>query len=211
MYIPTHFKVEDRAMLHAFMRQFSFATLVSVVEGVPYATHLPVLLDTSRSEAGVIRAHMARANPHWRSFESEAESLIIFQGPHAYISPAWYNHHPAVPTWNYAAVHAYGFPAIVDTAGTIEMVTEMVKEFDSRDLGIPPDYVSKLVLGVVGFEMEIVRLEGKMKMSQNRPEEDRETVIGILEDAEDDESHGVAEYMRLLLERQRSPAGETVQ
>jgi transcriptional regulator len=211
MYIPAHFKIEDPATLHAFMRQFSFATLVSMVDQAPYATHLPFLLDTSRSEAGVLRAHMARANPHWRAFESGVESLVIFQGPHAYISPAWYKNHPAVPTWNYAAVHAYGSPAILSAADTVELVTATVAEFDSRDLGIPPDYVKQIAQGVVAFEMEIVRLEGKMKMSQNRPYEDREAVIGILEGAQDDNSTGVAEYMARIAGRRTNGPCETVQ
>ncbi len=107
MYIPAAFAVKDEAILFDFIDRHSFATLVSTIDDVPFATHLPVLLDRARNR---LLGHVAYANPHWRCFDGVREVLIIFQGPHAYVSPSWYVETPAVPTWNYAAVHVYGVP-----------------------------------------------------------------------------------------------------
>jgi len=113
MYIPNSHRADDRAQLHGLMRQYNFATLVTQHEDAPFATHLPFLLDTERGAHGTLLAHLARANPQWRDFVAGREVLVIFQGPHAYISPSWYQVHPSVPTWNYAVVHAYGVPRII--------------------------------------------------------------------------------------------------
>ncbi len=111
MYVPGHFRVDDPETLRAFMRAHAFATLVTVVDGAPFATHVPFLVDDAKGgeeAAGlVLRAHVARANPQWRTLE-EQDALVIFSGPHAYVSPAWYGAAESVPTWNYTAVHAYG-------------------------------------------------------------------------------------------------------
>src|SRR5262245_32627214 len=107
MYIPNSFREDDQAELHDLMRQNNFAILVTQHGGAPFATHAPFLLDAERGPHGTLLAHIARANPQWRDFDGQQEALVIFQGPHAYISPSWYEVAPSVPTWNYAAVHAY--------------------------------------------------------------------------------------------------------
>src|SRR5882757_4724441 len=108
MYVPSHNRMDDRAEQVAFMRQYSFATLVtSDSQAVPRATHLPFVVVEEGAQMRLV-AHLARANPQWRDFTDAGEVLVIFQGPHAYISPNLYQRHPSVPTWNYAAVHAYG-------------------------------------------------------------------------------------------------------
>src|SRR5262245_9775346 len=114
MYIPNSFREDDQGELYALIRQYNFAILVTQHDGAPFATHAPFLLDAERGPHGTLLAHLARANPQWRDFDGEQEALVIFQGPHAYISPSWYEVAPSVPTWNYAAVHAYGRPRIVD-------------------------------------------------------------------------------------------------
>ena len=116
MYVPAAFREDRIEVLHALMREHSFATVVSNGESGLVATHLPILLDAGRGPRGTLVGHMARANPHWQSFREDVEILIIFQGPHAYISPSWYTTSLAVPTWNYAAIHAYGSiePSIID-------------------------------------------------------------------------------------------------
>src|SRR5437868_7041638 len=106
MYIPAHFREDDPERLHSLIQEYSFGMLVTCEVGRPFASHLPFLLDTGRGPQGTLRAHLARANPQWQSFASGQEALVIFQGPHAYLSPSWYETHPSVPTWNYAAVHA---------------------------------------------------------------------------------------------------------
>src|SRR5688572_31558658 len=122
MYIPSSFRADNPAELQTLMRRHNFAILVtqqysspgSDRGGAPFATHLPFLLEAERGPRGTLLAHMARANPQWRDFAAGQEALVIFQGPHAYISPSWYEVHPSMPTWNYAAIHAYGVPRVVD-------------------------------------------------------------------------------------------------
>jgi transcriptional regulator len=186
MYIPTPFREERRDVLHDLMRQHSFATMVSATDDGPIATHIPILLDPARGDRGVLIGHVARENPHWRAFRDDHDSLIIFQGPHAYISPTWYTTPYAVPTWNYVAVHAYGRPRVVeDEVGLYQIVAETVRTFEARfdyawDLEARSDYARKLLKNIVGFEMEITRLEGKRKLSQNRSQADQESVINAL-------------------------------
>src|SRR6476619_6129904 len=124
MYLPKSFQVEDLPELHAFMRAYNFATLVTQHEGAPFATHLPFLLDAERGPHGMLLAHMARANPQWRDFAAAGEALVIFQGPHAYISPSWYETHPSVPTGNYAVGHGYGRPQSVEDQAMLRHMLE---------------------------------------------------------------------------------------
>src|ERR1700680_4492985 len=112
MYIPERFREDDKAILKTFIREHSFGILVTQGDDAPCATHLPFLYNAERGHYGLLSAHMARANPQWQSFASEREALVIFQGPHAYISPSWYDVAASVPTWNYAAVHVYGIPRV---------------------------------------------------------------------------------------------------
>ena len=114
MYSPEAFKIEDRATLHGFLRQHHFATLVTQQDGGLQATHVPLVLKEEVGEQGVLQGHLARANPQWRDFAPDKEVLVIFTGPHAYISPAWYQTSPAVPTWNYTAVHACGIARLIE-------------------------------------------------------------------------------------------------
>src|SRR6266487_3531020 len=111
MYMPERFREDDLPTLHALMRDYSFATLVTQHEGVPFASHLPLMLAADEGPYGALFGHMAQANPQWRDFDASQDVLVIFQGPHTYVSPSWYEEDPTnVPTWNYAAVHAYGSP-----------------------------------------------------------------------------------------------------
>jgi transcriptional regulator len=203
MYIPERFREDDTTTLLAFMREHSFGILVTRGDDAPFATHLPFLYDAECGDYGVLQAHMARANPQWRSFASEQEALVIFQGPHAYISPSWYDVALSVPTWNYAAVHVYGIPRIIEDSqllykqlktlvGTHEAQFEQPWTFE-----LPQDYIEKMMRGVVGFTLDIARLEGKFKMSQNRTPAEREKVIAALQDEHKD----VAEIMIGLKER----------
>jgi transcriptional regulator len=204
MYIPSAFAVDDRAALQAVMDAYSFATLVSVDAGRPFATHLPLLLDAGRGAHGVLIGHVARANPQWRQLE-QAEALAIFQGPHAYISPAWYGPGPAsVPTWNYVAVHAYGVVRIIEDAGLVaEQLRALVERHEvGSDWSLDAAYAGKLQAGVVAFELEITRLEGKFKLSQNKPAAARAGVAAALAASPADHERAVAAAML---------AGETTQ
>ena len=186
MYTPLHFVEERLTVLQRWMRENSFATVVSVVDGTPFATHLPVLVDGSRGQFGTLRMHMAKANPHWCAFGGEAETLVIFQGPHGYITPSWYESGKAVPTWNYTAAHAYGRPRILEGEAALELLRDQVAFYEAgfekpwETSTQAPGYFEGMAAGVVAFEIEITRLEGKGKLSQNRPG-DRERVIAGLE------------------------------
>jgi transcriptional regulator len=195
MYIPTAFRADDRPALYELIERHGFGTLVSVIDGAPFATHLPFLLDRAR---GVLLGHVARANPHARAVDG-SPALVIFQGPHAYVSPSWYATAPAVPTWNYAAVHVYGTASLLDEARLGDLLERLVTKYESgRErpwaMDLPADYRQKMVQAVVGFEVPLARVEGKFKLSQNRPAEDRAGVIRALAVGGEDE-RALAEFM----------------
>src|SRR5229473_3392164 len=175
MYIPNADQVTDLAKLHRFIRENDFATVISGADGRICATRVPLILDHARGPNGTLIGHTARANPQWRSFDGEAEAMAVFDGPHAYISPNWYVSAPSVPTWNYATVHAYGRPRIIeDQVELYGHLKTLVATHESQFaepwlFDLPADYVEKMMKGIVGFSLEITRLEGKFKMSQNRP------------------------------------------
>src|SRR5579863_7758569 len=197
MYIPAHFSEDNRATLQAFIREHSFGILVTQVDGAPFATHLPFLFDAGRGSYGTLHAHMARANPQWQSFSREQEALVIFQGPHAYISPSWYDVELSVPTWNYATVHAYGIPRLIEDSEMLYTQLKTLVEINEAQFEqpwtfqLPEDYVHKMMRGIVCFTLEITRLEGKFKMSQNRTADEQSKVIAALEN----DNAGVAEIM----------------
>ncbi len=200
MYIPDPFAALDLAA--ALIERYAFATLVTVSDGRPVATHLPFLLAPAGPN-GTLRGHMARANPQWRDFGPDMEALVIFQGPHAYVSPNWYQSGPAVPTWNYAAVHAYGTPRLIETDEALTaLLRDMVTAFDAdpdaawRRGASPERFLEGMMRQVVGFEIPIARLETKAKLSQNRPEADRAAVIEELARSDDATARAVAEMMR---------------
>jgi transcriptional regulator len=195
VYVPPAFRIDDQAVLHDFISRHGFATLVSVADGVPFASHLPLLL-----EGGVLKGHMARGNPQWRTFGA-ADVLAIFTGPHGYISPTWYEVRPAVPTWNYAAVHVYGQARVVEEFEWVsDTVDRLVAKYEAGqprpwDGSMPEEYRRKMLAGVVGFEVAVSRIEGKYKLSQNRSEADRRGVVRQLA-AGDAEDRALAEFMR---------------
>jgi transcriptional regulator len=204
MYLPKSFEVTDPNKLAEVMRRFSFATLVTTADGVPFGTHLPILHRPAVGTAGVLVGHVARANPQWQHFANGTESLAIFSGPHAYVSPSWYATELVVPTWNYVAVHAYGVPLVIeDEAWLIELLDEMVQRYEASRTqpwpnALPDDFRRNLIKSIVGFEMPIKRLEGKFKLSQNRPEPDRTNVVRELSGSPNSAAQAVADWMRAL-------------
>lgn len=202
MYLPRHFEIGDVAWCHDVIRRESFATLVTVGEsGAPFATHLPVLLDERRGPKGTLLAHVARPNPQWRHFDGR-EVLVVFQGPHAYVSPSWYGVHPSVPTWNYVAVHAYGIPSRLEDGARVRAF--LARLTDTYEAGRPArwriedvadDYLEGMMRGIVAFEIPIERLEGKAKLSQNRGADDRERVRTALAGSGDPLEARVASLM----------------
>jgi len=190
MYVPKHFEETDIAVLHALIRSHALGTWVTSALEV---NHIPFRIDPSRGVCGTLVAHVARANPVWRALSAQAESVVIFQGAQAYITPSWYPakqaHGKVVPTWNYAVVHAHGIAsAIEDRDWLLEHVTGLSEEHESarampwKVSDAPADYIDSLLRSIVGIEMPVSRLVGKWKVSQNRSAEDRNGVLsGLLE------------------------------
>jgi len=208
VYIPTLFNQNEAAVLHEFMRAHSFATLVTAQQGVPYASHLPLFLRAEAGGQGALLGHMARANPQWQDMQAGAEVLVMFQGPHAYVSPAWYAAQElAVPTWNYMAVHAYGKARILTQQELELALHELVNSYESAyaqpwQLELTAAMRDKLVPAIVGFEIVIERCEGKFKLSQNRPAQDQQRVITQLAAQTDTHSQHLAAQMQLRLRKE---------
>jgi len=202
MYIPKFNAVTDQALLHDLMRQFSFATLVTTHDGVPYATHLPFLVYPDAGPQGTLVAHLARANGQWRDFAEEREALVIFQGAHAYISPSWYAERVSVPTWNYAVVHAYGVPRVIeDETRVLAVLQALVDQHEGGfeepwPMDLPEEYLHRQIKAIVAFELPITRLEGKFKLSQNRSAEDQRRVVEALSSSADASAQAVGAMMR---------------
>ena len=201
MYIPRSFRIGDHDTMYDFVTQHSFAVMTSVVDGALYASHLIFQLDR---EGNRLLFHMARANPHWRAFDGKTEALVVFAGAHAYISPAWYTKRRAVPTWNYQAVHIAGYPRLVEDRDVVrEQMDALVEENEqvSRtgwSLDEAGDLADGLMDGIMALEMEIVRMEGQYKLSQNKPAAEREGVIAGLEANGDAGARAIAAAMRRL-------------
>lgn len=193
MYVPRHFSQTDPAVLHELIDQYSFGLLVVNTPDGPEAAHLPFVLDRQRgpqsNDNGSLRCHVARANPIWQALENEQTVLAVFTGPHTYISPDWYDSPQLVPTWNYAAVHAYAKPKLMDDTELVKLLDDLSAVNENRLLPKPPwtngklpeDFFAKLRKAIVGIDLEITRLEGKSKMSQNRSAADRARVMRELE------------------------------
>lgn len=194
MYLPAHFEQIDAAAVQALMREHPLAALVSAGAGGLTADHLPLEFDPGAGEHGRLRGHVARANPLWQAAAGQPV-LAIFRGPQAYVSPSSYpskaQTHKVVPTWNYAVVHAHGTLRAVDDAAWLHaLVSRLTRQHESGraapwDIGdAPEDYVQQMLRAIVGIEIDLTRLVGKFKLSQNRSQADRLGVVAALEAAE---------------------------
>ncbi len=208
MYVPKHFAADDREACHALMRAYPFATITTAVPGGSgelIASHLPFLVD-DRGAHGTLRLHVARASEHLDALAAGAPSLVVFAGPHAYISPRFYETHPAVPTWNYCAVHAVGIARPLDDATAHAYLGELAQHFERaapdawQFSAQPADYQAKMLRGIAAFELEITRLQGKAKLSQNRSPADRARVIAALEASDTPGDVALARWMAARLD-----------
>ncbi len=204
MYLPASFRERDRERIFAIIEEHPFATLVVQGEDGLVGNHLPLLLARDRGEHGTLIGHMARANPQWKAFARGGEVLAIFTGPHAYVSPSFYVDPLNVPTWNYVAVHAAGTARVFHEERELRPVLEqLVDTFERREptpwrLDVPDDFLAELSKAIVGFEIPIARLEGKLKLSQNRAPADARGALAGLAAREDTESRAVAAWMRRI-------------
>jgi transcriptional regulator len=205
MYSPPYNRVEDRAELIAFMRANNFPILVTGTGGNVMASHLPVLVSQKENQI-VLDMHMARNNPQWKEFFDD-EVLVVFHGPHAYVSPRWYEEKERVPTWNYAAVHAYGVPRIISDKKLKEESQRRLVEFmDPQWLvsfdGLSPKYVGMMLEGIVNFEIAVTRLETRWKLSQNRSRREMELIAAELDKSGDSVERALAGLTRKHLPKE---------
>jgi transcriptional regulator len=199
MYSPPYNRVEDRKELVEFMRANSFALLVTATGGVPLASHLPVTL-ADGADGIVIHSHMAKPNPQWQEF-FEDEVLVVFCGPHSYVSPRWYEATERVPTWNYAAVHAYGAVRLTTDkaakhAAQRALVAELDPEWLPRFDALRAEYVASMLEGIVTFDVAVTRLETRWKLSQNRGRREQELIAAELERSADPARQALAALTR---------------
>lgn len=201
MYVPKHFELGNQAAQMDLIRQNSFATLVTGANGTMTATHLPLLLENDASTPTLV-GHMARMNDQWRQFDEKIETMAVFQGPHAYISPNWYATPNRVPTWNYTAVHVYGMPQIIDDPEqVIGVLEQMVSTFESDATGnwsmdtLEPKAVTAMMRGIVTFRIPIQRLDAKHKLSQDKTDLDIAGAIAGLRKQNDPQALKIADLM----------------
>lgn len=202
MYVPSSFAETDLATLHDFVEQNSFGVLVSQVEGNPFATHLPFLLDRKTGRYGTLIGHVARANPQWQHFTQETV-LAVFSGPHAYVSPTWYEAENVVPTWNYVAVHVSGSITVIeDECSLLEIVQKLTSVYE-RTMPQPwtfdpsATFIQRMLAQIVGFRIDITSIEGKFKLNQNHPVERREKVMSALRVRGGENALAIAAAMQL--------------
>lgn len=188
LYIPKPQLVEDRKLLHDLMDEFSFVDLVTSEPSIRI-THIPIVLDRDAGKNGVLYGHISRQNPQTEAILAGRRAVIVFHGPHSYISPTWYGRAEVVPTWNFASVHATGkLKAVTDESAMRNLLTKLVRKFEGPDSAydlakLPHSYTSGLIAGILGFELEIELLEGKFKLGQERSEGDKEGILKHLRTA----------------------------
>jgi transcriptional regulator len=199
MYSPPYNRIEQRAELLEFMRAHNFPLLVTGTGGVLHGSHLPVTVQETGSGLA-IDMHMAKNNPQWKEFFDD-EVMVVFAGPHAYVSPRWYEEQERVPTWNYTAVHAYGIPKVIEDRkakhaaqrALIEMMDpQWLPKFDA----LREEYVERMLDGIVNFEIAVTRLETRWKLSQNRSRREMELIAAQLEKSADSGERALAAITR---------------
>lgn len=211
LYTPPAFRETDLARLHEHIAATGFATLITVGANGPLVSHAPLILDRDTGPNGTLTGHLARANPQWRESDLSKAAVAVFMGPDAYVSPGWYatkrEHGKVVPTWNYTTVHARGRLSLVeDPDWLLAHVTALTDRHEARFgepwkvTDAPADFIDGMRKGIVGFRLAVETLEGKAKLSQNRPEEDRRGVVAGLGTSTSPADRAVAARMR---ERER--------
>jgi transcriptional regulator len=200
MYVPKQFRNNDGSTINDFIRHHGFGILVSLSDSKMVATHIPLELSADETK---LTGHIAKANPQWKNFTSNAEVMVIFPGPHAYVSSSWYDHEN-VPTWNYIAVHVYGKIEIIEGEQLLQCLKQLVDKYETGSKHhvsvekMSPEYVRKSIQGLVGFEITITSIEAAYKLSQNRDRKNYVNIISELEKRGDHSSHEVADEMRKI-------------
>jgi len=200
MYVPKHFRNNDASTINDFIRHHGFGILVSQSDSRMVATHIPLELSEDETK---LTGHIARANPQWKNFDNNSEVMIIFPGPHAYVSSSWYDHEN-VPTWNYIAVHVYGKINIIEGEQLYSCLKQLVNKYEKTSEypisveKMSPEYVRQSIKGLVGFEISITSIEAAYKLSQNRDQKNFANVINELEKRGDHDSKSIAAEMKKI-------------
>lgn len=199
MYIPKHYLATDRNEIVAFMKAYSFAAVITAKDDLPLVTHVPLVI-TETNGTLLLTGHFSKANEQWKALE-RGKVLVVFGGPHAYISPSHYEGELNVPTWNYIAVHAYGQAEIVTAAETVyealrEMINIYEQAYETQWDSLPEAYKTKMVNGIVCFRITVTDLQAKKKLSQNKKETERERIITALEKSSDGAGQAIAAFMK---------------
>lgn len=203
MYIPKINKLDEQETIFRFMHENPFAIIVSEINGEMIATHMPVELEETENGEKILRSHIAKQNPQWENFEKIEKVLVIFNGPHTYISSSWYDH-VNVPTWNYIAVHVYGKPRILNETETIGVLTRLVNRYENdsekpfKMEHLSNDYLQTHLKALIAFEISIDRIDAKHKLSQNRNEHNYDLIMSELEKKEDAQSDAVKKEMERI-------------
>ncbi|MES2543779.1 MAG: FMN-binding negative transcriptional regulator [Bacteroidota bacterium] len=199
MYIPTIYKNEDPIAINDFLQKNSFGILVNQVDGKPWATHIPLELDTNENGKQILQGHISKENPQWKSFTADSLVLTIFSGPHSYISPSWYDHEN-VPTWNYTAVHVYGTIKIIEGEALLVALKKLIDKYESKSENpIRIEDLSEETMrqtnGIIAFEIEINEIHAVHKLSQNRDDKNHQNIISELNKTGESNSVAIAKEM----------------
>lgn len=203
MYIPEHFTMKEGTDAYDVIQENSFATLFSIHNGIPFATHLPLLLNQEKT---YLYGHFARSNPQWRDIQNQTV-LTVFHGPHCYISPSWYETNKAVPTWNYVTVHVYGEVELIENEQELmDSLHDLVGKYEAPDSSynlheLDAEFLLSMSKGIQGFRIKIDRMEGKAKISQNHSLQRQELVIKQLEQIPHPNEQQIASLMKANLQQ----------
>jgi transcriptional regulator len=203
MYIPPGYKITDLEATKKFIQANSFGILVNILDGKPWATHIPLELETNTAGEEVLTGHISKGNPQWKAFADDGQVLAIFSAPHAYISSSWYNHEN-VPTWNYLAVHVYGCLRVIEGADLFQALKKLVDKYEAASEKpvqleqMSAEYVQREMRGIIGFEIKIEEIHAAQKLSQNRDAKNFQNVIQELEKRGEGYDVEIAAAMRAL-------------
>ncbi|MDN4166188.1 FMN-binding negative transcriptional regulator [Cytophagales bacterium LB-30] len=203
MYIPKIFKQENPSEIKAFIEKNGFASLISQVEGKPWATHIPLVWEEKNGKS-VLAGHISRGNAQWRAFTDQEQVMAIFMGPHAYVSSSWYNHEN-VPTWNYMAVHVYGNVRLTEGEELLASLKKLTDKYEQHSQnpvsveGMSEKFLRNELKGLVGIEITITDIHAVHKLSQNRDTHNQQNIIAELEKTSDAGAHQIAQEMKKIL------------
>ena len=215
MYIPNFNEEKDISVLHSLIKAHPLGVWATMSRGEIVVNHIPFVLHDTRGEFGTLVGHVARANPIWQDCSADLDSVIVFQGDQAYITPSWYpskhQHGKAVPTWNYAVVHAHGNPKVIeDSEWLLEHVNELTDIHESQQSlpwkvsDAPEEFIGRLIGAIVGIEIPVSKLSGKWKLGQNRPGPDKLGTVAGLMSRDNSQSHGLAQLINKHLQTEEN-------